>query len=120
MRAREVVSPINRTRNHVVLFESPSTWGEPWSLVEAEITDDGEAWNKCLGMRWDGDRKDSDAKGFPSSSGRAVWFWIPEDLQPFFYGIIIPQLTQRKKSERQGREMMRKIDEILEAIKPST
>lgn len=113
MRAKDVLSPISKTRNHNVLFESPASWGEPWSLVEAEVTEDGEEWNSCLGLRWDGDRNDPDAKGFPNSSGKAVWMWMPEDLLPFFYGMIIPQLTQRKKSERHNRNMANKIDEIL-------
>lgn len=116
MRAREVVSPISRTRNHNVLFESPPSWGEQWSLVEAETTEDGEDWEKSLGIRWDGDRRDSSSKGFPSSSGHGVWFWLPADIAPFFYGFVIPQLKQRKKSEKGQREIMRKLDDIIEGI----
>ncbi|HZG08050.1 MAG TPA: hypothetical protein VEZ70_03620 [Allosphingosinicella sp.] len=123
MKAKDVISPIHRTRNHVVLFESPSEWNEEWSIVEAETTEDGEDWNRSLGIRWDGDREDPASKGFPSSSGKAVWFWIPSDLSPFFYGIIIPQLKERKKRERhdrilrkQLRAIMTKLDGVAEPV----
>lgn len=119
MRAREVLSPISRTRNHVVVFESPTAWDEQWSLVEAEVTDDGEYWDKRLGIRWDGDRRDSNSKGFPSSSGHGVWFWLPTDVVPFFYAYVIPQLKQRKKSEKGHRALMRKMEEILESVSGS-
>ncbi len=113
MKARDVTSPIHRTRNHVVLFESPTEWDEQWSIVEAEITEDGEDWSRSLGIRWDGDRDDPLSKGFPSSSGKAVWFWIPSELSPFFYGIIIPQLKERKKRERQDRVLRRQLRAII-------
>ena len=110
MKAIDVTSPIHRTRNHVVLFESSRP--EFWSVVEAETTEDGEDWYRSLGIRWDGDRDDPDSKGFPNSSGKAVWFWIPEELHPFFYGVILPQLRERQKRSRQDRMIRRQLREI--------
>jgi hypothetical protein len=122
MKAIDVTSPIHRTRNHVVLFESPTEWHEEWSIVEAETTEDGEDWTRSLGIRWDGERDDPSSKGFPSSSGKAVWFWIPSRLTPFFDGIIIPQLKEGKKRERQDRLVRRQLRAIinrLDALPPA-
>lgn len=118
MRARDVTSPIHRTRNHVVLFESPFSWNEEWSIVEAEVLTDAEeeTWAKSLGIRWDGDRRDPESKGFPNSSGKAVWFWIPSDLEPFFYGVIIPQLLERRQREKNQRKLHKQLEEMMAQI----
>ena len=121
MRARDVTSPIHRTRNHVVKFESPYNWNEEWSIVEAEVlNEDGETWERSLGIRWDGDRRDSDSKGFPNSSGRAVWFWIPTELRPFFDGAIIPQLLDRRKREKSDRKIQEQLGVLLEKLEELT
>jgi hypothetical protein len=113
MRAKDVKSPISTTRNHNVLFESPFSWDEEFSIVEAEVLDDdGTEWNRSLGMRWDGDRRDDDSKGFPNSSGKAVWFWIPKTLEPFFRGIIIPTLLERRGGEQRHKKLASELKEI--------
>jgi hypothetical protein len=122
MRAKDVTSPIYRTRNHNVLFESPTSWDEEWSIVEAEVTEDPEEgeWVRSLGIRWDGDRDDPDSKGFPNSSGKGVWFWIPQNLAPFFYGMIIPQLLARKKQEAKDKSLKKNLKELIEKVEQLT
>lgn len=121
MRPEEVTSPVARTRNHVVLFQTPDDAGECWSIVEAEVAepDEPDVWRKSIGMRWDGDRDDPNSKGFPNSSGKGVWFWLPSDLSPFFYGMVIPQMKERRKafdSRQRVESDLRKIKKMLSRL----
>lgn len=121
MRPEDVKSPVSRTRNHVVLFQTPDSDDECWSIAEAEVAeiDDLDVWRKTIGIRWDGDRDDIESKGFPNSSGQGVWFWLPTQVAPFFYGMIIPQLRERKnafKSRRQAANDLSKIKKMLAQI----
>ena len=121
MRPEDVTSPVSRTRNHVVLFQTPDDAEECWSIVEAETSEieEPDVWRKSIGIRWDGDRDDPNSKGFPNSSGRGFWFWLPTQVQPFFYGMIIPQLKERLRAyeSRQTTEQdLNKIKTMLRQI----
>ena len=123
MRPEDVISPVARTRNHVVLFQTPDDDDECWSIVEAEVSeiDEPDVWRKLIGVRWDGDRDDPDSKGFPNSSGKGVWFWVPTQVAPFFYGMIIPQLKERLvnfESRQSVESDLRKIKKMLSQMLP--
>lgn len=124
MRPEEVTSPVSRTRNHVVLFKAPDYADELWSIVEAEVSepDEPDVWRKSVGIRWDGDRDDPLSKGFPNSSGKAVWFWLPSEIAPFFYGVVIPQLKERLKafeSQRRVERDLKKVRKMMERLVPA-
>lgn len=125
MRPEEVTSPVSRTRNHVVLFQTPDEANEPWSIVEAEVAeiDDPDVWRKSIGIRWDGDRDDPGSKGFPNSSGKGVWFWLPKMVAPFFYGVIIPQLVERRRtfdSQKKIEGELRKMRKLIAKMSSAT
>jgi hypothetical protein len=120
MHPRDVKSPVSRTRNHRKLFMSPKTWTEddPWSLCEVECFDAStDKWDLRVGIRWDGDRSSIADKGFPNSSGQAVWFVLPRPIERIVRAAIgtlelmrkVEKLTQKrlkKKPEPSGEDVL--------------
>lgn len=118
MRPEDVTSPVSRTRNHAVLFQTPDDDDESWSIVEAEVSEieEPDVWQRSIGIRWDGDRDDPSSKGFPNSSGKGVWFWIPTKLMPFFDGVIIPQLKERLRAYEARMNVEEELGDIKQML----
>jgi hypothetical protein len=114
MHPKHVKSPVQRTRNHTPIFHSPEEWEENFSIVEADVLDvDTDTWKRNLGIRWDGDRTDKKDLGFPSTSGNAVWFWLPRHLENIVRANIFQlefQKDQTIQKAKRAAERAKKAD----------
>ncbi|MEO1958615.1 MAG: hypothetical protein ABGX23_03590 [Nautiliaceae bacterium] len=45
------------------------------------IVYDPKSKGNRIGMRWDGDKENDNDKGYPTSRGYPVWFFVPKDLE---------------------------------------
>ena len=70
-----VLSPKNKVSHVKILFDRGPV-DHIWSV--AELTYDG---NKCIGIRWNGDSKES-KKGVPLANAHPVWFILPREIAP--------------------------------------
>lgn len=68
-----VISPKNKVSRVKVLFDRGPV-DHSWSI--ARLTYDG---NDCIGIRWNGDSKES-KKGVPLANAHPVWFILPKEI----------------------------------------
>ena len=68
-----VISPRNKVSRVKVLFDRGPV-DHSWSI--ARLTYDG---NDCIGIRWNGDSKES-KKGVPLANAHPVWFILPKEI----------------------------------------
>jgi len=68
-----VVSPKSKVSHLKVLFDRGPV-EHSWSI--AQLTYDG---NDCIGIRWNGDSKES-KKGVPLANAHPVWFILPHEI----------------------------------------
>lgn len=68
-----VISPKNKVSRVKVLFDRGPV-DHSWSI--ARLTYDG---NDCIGIRWNGDNKES-KKGVPLANAHPVWFILPKEI----------------------------------------
>lgn len=56
-----------------------------FSVAKGEWTDDEM---NCFGMRWNGDIKNPDDKGYPSVFDNPMWFILPYDIKGLLAALI--------------------------------
>ncbi len=68
-----VISPKNKVSGVKVLFDRGPV-DHSWSV--AQLTYDG---NECIGIRWNGDSKES-KRGVPLAHANPAWFILPNEI----------------------------------------
>ncbi len=71
-----VIAPKSLVSNVRVVYDSPPTSEEGFSVVTLRWGNDGDA----VGIRWNGDPDDKGI-GTPQAFGQPTWFLIPKELR---------------------------------------
>jgi len=88
---KTVISPKNKVSGLKILYDRGPV-DNSWSI--AKLTYDG---NECIGIRWNGDSKES-KKGVPLANAHPVWFILPNEIAG-----AIEKTVEELNGEREAR-----------------